>query len=301
MQLRQLESFVSVCDTRHFTRSAQALRVAQPSLSQQIRSLERDLGTQLFHRTRGNITLTDAGERLLPFARRILSDAESARREVQETVQLLRGRVRLGATPSLCASIVPDVLRRYHDRYPGIELFVDEGGSRDLIRKLSDGVLDLALIITPSHGVVPSLATTQLLREELVVVSSPDQPPMSQRQRLRITDLRHASLVMFRQGYDLREFTIAACHDAGFEPRFTVEGGEMDAVLGYVRAGLGAAIVPSMVAKRSGLRVTHFVKPTMYRTIAVGHHKDAAPTRAALELSAVLSEYMQNMQTSTAP
>jgi DNA-binding transcriptional LysR family regulator len=292
VQFTQLRSFVTVCDTRHFTRAAELLNVAQPSLSQQIKSLERELDTALFRRARGNITLTDAGAALLPYARRILADAETAQQEIQQTVQLQRGRVRLGATPSLCASVVPDVLRAFHDRYPGVELFIDEGGSQDLVRTLAGGELDLALIITPQHGLLPALAATELLREELVVVSSPDQPAPVRRRYIAVADLKHQSLVMFRRGYDLREFTIAACREAGFEPVFTVEGGEMDAVLGFVRAGLGAAVVPAMVASRSGLRITPFRRPGLQRGIAVAHRKDVTPTRAAQELRRVLVDHL---------
>ncbi|WP_431044397.1 LysR family transcriptional regulator [Streptomyces sp. P1-3] len=292
MQLQQLRYFAAVADTRHFTRAADLLHVAQPSLSQQIRALERELGADLFHRARGNITLTDAGEALLPLARQILADTETAHREVQEVAQLRRGRVRLGAPPSLCASLVPDVLRAFHARYPGIELFIDEGGSKDLVRTLAAGGLDLALIITPLTGDAPALATTELLGEDLVVVSAPSAPaPVSR--RIRVADLRDRPMVMFRRGYDLREFTTAACHAAGFEPAFTVQGGEMDAVLGFVRAGLGLAVVPGMVAARSGLRVTRFAAGEgMRRTIAVAHRKDVAPTRAARELRRVLLEHL---------
>ncbi|MFE4623045.1 LysR family transcriptional regulator, partial [Streptomyces mirabilis] len=97
MQFQQLQYFVAVAETRHFTRAADLVHVAQPSLSQQIKALERELGADLFLRARGNITLTDAGEALLPLARRILADADTARHEVQELAQLRSGRVRLGA------------------------------------------------------------------------------------------------------------------------------------------------------------------------------------------------------------
>ncbi|MFI9718172.1 LysR family transcriptional regulator [Streptomyces sp. NPDC052396] len=290
MQLQQLRYFTAIAEVRHFTRAAEALHVAQPSLSQQIRSLERELGAALFHRARGNITLTDAGEALLPLARRILADAETAHREVQEVAQLRRGRVRLGAPPSLCASLVPDVLRAYHARFPGIELLIDEGGSQDLVRTLASGGLDLALIITPLGVGAPALTTTELLHEELVVVTSPSVPPPSRRKRIGVEELRGQPMVMFRRGYDLREMTIGACRTAGFEPSFTVEGGEMDAVLGFVRAGLGLAVVPGMVAARSGLRVTPFEGERMRRTVAVAHRTDAPPPRAARELRAVLME-----------
>ncbi|MCM2429011.1 LysR family transcriptional regulator [Streptomyces sp. RKAG337] len=288
MQLHQLQYFAAVADLRHFTRAAESVHVAQPSLSQQIRALERELGAELFHRARGHITLTDAGEVLLPLARRILADAETARREVQEVAQLRRGRVRLGAPPSLCASLVPDVLKDFHRRYPGVDLVVHEDGSQDLVRVLAAGELDLALIITPLPVQAPALATEELLREELVAVSAPADPAPVRRAHLRIEDLRGRPMVMFRRGYDLREYTLAACRAAGFEPTFSVEGGEMDAVLGFVRAGLGLAVVPSMVAERSGLRITPFAAPGLHRTISVAHRGDVSPPRAARELRRIL-------------
>ncbi|WP_030020927.1 LysR family transcriptional regulator [Streptomyces monomycini] len=289
MQPQQLRYFVAVADTRHFTRAAEREHVAQPSLSQQIKALERELGADLFHRARGHITLTDAGRTLLPLARRILADTETARREVQEVAQLRRGRLRLGAPPSLCASLVPDVLSVFHAAYPGVELVVHEDGSQDLVRVLAAGELDLALIITPLPEQAPALATAELLREELVVVSAPDRPaPVGGGRRMRVEDLRDRPLAMFRRGYDLREFTTAACRAAGFEPVFTVEGGEMDAVLGFVRAGLGVAVVPSMVAARSGLRVDRFATPGMHRVISVAHRGDVSPPRAARELRRIL-------------
>ncbi|MET9549865.1 LysR substrate-binding domain-containing protein [Streptomyces sp. NPDC006627] len=289
MQFQQLLYFVAVAETRHFTRAAEEVHVSQPSLSQQIRALEKELGAELFSRARGNITLTDAGEALLPLARRILADADTARIEVQELAQLRRGRIRLGATPSVCTGLLPEILRAFHDRHPGIQLLIEEGGSHDLVRELARGALDLALVVLPLPSPSPALTTVELLREDLVVVSSPRA-----RRRLgesvRIADLQGERLVMFRHGYDLRELTVAACRAAGFEPEFAVEGGEMDAVLGFVRAGLGVAVVPRMVAERSGsdLRVTRLSQPSLHRTIALAHRSDVAPPRAARELQRML-------------
>src|SRR5262249_33989209 len=144
--------------------------------SQQIKALERELGADLFLRARGNITLTDAGEALLPLARRILADADTARHEVQELVQLRRGRIRLGATPSLCTGLLPDVLRAFHDRSPGIRLLIEEGGSPDLGRGRARGALALARIVLPLPPASPALTTVELLREDLVVVSSSEAP-----------------------------------------------------------------------------------------------------------------------------
>ncbi|CAM5391070.1 LysR family transcriptional regulator [Streptomyces spiroverticillatus] len=148
----------------------------------------------------------------------------------------------------------------------------------------------MALVVLPLPTPSPALTTVELLHEDLVVVSSPTE--RAPRRPVRIADLRDTPMVMFRHGYDLRELTVAACRSAGFEPTFTVEGGELDAVLGFVRAGLGVAVVPRMVAERAGtgLRVTELARPGLRRTIALAHRSDVAPPRAARELQRVLLE-----------
>ncbi|MFG2292930.1 LysR family transcriptional regulator [Streptomyces sp. NPDC048603] len=290
MQFQQLVYFVAVAETRHFTRAAERVHVAQPSLSQQIKALERELGAELFSRARGNIALTDAGEALLPLARRILADADTARLEVQELARLQRGRVRLGATPSLCTGLLPGVLREFHTAHPGIQLLIEESGSHDLVRELARGALDLALIALPLPPAAPALTTMELLTEDLVVISSDALPAPGGGGPLTIAALREEPMVMFRHGYDLRELTVAACRAEGFEPAFTVEGGEMDAVLGFVRAGLGLAVVPAMVAGTTGpgVRVTPLEGSPLRRTIALAHRTDVAPPRAARELKRML-------------
>jgi DNA-binding transcriptional LysR family regulator len=287
MQLQQLVYFLAVARSRHFTRAAELTHVAQPSLSKQIHCLERELGSELFHRARGNITLTPAGEVLVPFAKRILADVETARLQVHELAELRRGRLRLGATPSLCTGPLAHALAGFRVRYPGIQLVIDESGSRDLVRQLAEGAIDLAMITSPVHRGDPTLDTVPILREQLVV-AVPRTMGLDL-DSFRIEDLRDRPLVMFREGYDLRSMTLTACQRAGFQPRFAIEGGEMDAVLSFVEAGLGIAVVPSMVLQgRPQLRGVPFVPPTPIRTIALAHRTDVRPTRAAEEFRATL-------------
>ncbi|TCO57215.1 LysR family transcriptional regulator [Actinocrispum wychmicini] len=296
LTLQQLRYFLAVAEARHFTRAAELTRVAQPSLSKQIHSLESELGAPLFSRARGNITLTPAGEALVPIARRILADVDTARLEVGELVGLKRGRVRVGATPSLCVSVFADVLRRFHDAYPGIRLVVEEGGSRDLAKALLRGSLELALIIVPPEGTDPALTAKVVLEEDLVVASAADRPAPVNRPSTRLIDLRDRPMVMFRQGYDLRETTLQACRAVGYEPKLAVEGGEMDAVLRFVEVGLGVAIVPSMVlAGRPGLRGTPIAPPGLRRTVALAHRTDVPPTNAAQAFSDILVEYLRSI------
>ena len=296
MQLQQLVYFLAVARTRHFTRAAELTHVAQPSLSKQIHCLERELGSELFHRARSNVTLTPAGEVLVPFARRILADVETARLQVHELAELRQGRLRLGATPSLCTGPLAHALACFRARYPGIQLVIDESGSRDLVRQLAEGALDLAVITSPLHHGDPTLDTVPILREQLTV-AVPRAMDLDL-DSFRIGDLRDRPLVMFREGYDLRSMTLTACQRAGFQPRFAIEGGEMDAVLSFVEAGLGIAVVPSMVLPgRPKLRGVPFVPPIPVRTIALAHRTDVHPTRAAAEFRFTLLQLLSSAHT----
>lgn len=219
----------------------------------------------------------------------MLADAEAARRGIREVLRLDRGRVRLGATPSLCTGLLPGVLARFHRNHPGIELAIREGGSRDLQRGLAEGALDFALVVDTRLGDDPQLATLPLFTEELVVISSPSAPgPADRREQITVAELEGRPLVMFRHGYDLRETTEAACREAGFAPAFAVEGGEMDAVLELVRAGLGLAVVPRTLAGER-FRVARFAAPGLSRTILLAQRRNVELSTAARALADMLT------------
>jgi DNA-binding transcriptional LysR family regulator len=286
-QLHQLEYFVAVAEDRHFTRAAERLHVAQPSVSAQIRQLERTLGSPLFHRARGRVTLTDAGELLLPLARRALADVTELVDGISELDGLRRGHVAIGATPSLSTTLLPAALGRFHHRYPGVSLAVTEQGSPRLVDGLESGELDVALAILPLHQ--PLLVSATLAVEELVVVTSTDHR-LASRRWIEIADLRQVPLVMFRDGYDLKTVTLRACREAGFEPVIALEGGEMEGVLALVAEGLGAAIVPSIVASaRPDLHRLRIRTPSLRREIGLVRRRDRQPSRAAAALSSEIT------------
>ncbi len=294
MHLQQLAYFVAVAQTRHFTQAADLSGVSQPSLSKQIRVLENSLGTPLFVRDRGGVELTSAGEALLPHAQRILIDVEAAQRAVHEVAGLRRGLVRVGATPSLCDAALAEGVARFHQRHPGIDLVVEEGGSRLLAQALVRGRLDVALLIAPLTDSQDDIVTTPVLRERLVLASpvGADVPDS-----MDVADLRDVPLVMFREGYDLRDVTLVACRRAGFSPRIALEGGEMSAVLRFVETGLGHAVVPSMVlANRPQLQGTPLTNPVLERTVAIAHRDVGSMPLAARAFTEELAEHLAELE-----
>ncbi|MFE5407792.1 LysR family transcriptional regulator [Microbacterium sp. NPDC056569] len=281
VNLEQLRSFAMVAQLGNFTRAAEHLHLAQPSLSRQISSLEQSLGTELFHRARAGSTLTVAGETLLPLARRMLADEASVRRELDELAGLRRGRVRLGATPTLCVSLVAEALSAFHGTYPGIELHITERGSRGLLEDLGAGELDLALITTSDAASAERFTVTPLLVEELVVISSSSAPPLTGRESIGLAEVATLPQVVFSSTYDLRATTGAAFVAVGLSPHTVIEGAEMDAVLRFVERGIGVAIVPAMVLiERAGLRSVRLADPTLTRTISIARAADISPTTA---------------------
>lgn len=282
MNLEQLRGFAEVAQLGNFTRAAERLHLAQPSLSRQISALEHDLGVELFARARGGSTLTAAGECLLPLARRMLADAESIRRELAELSGLRRGRVRLGATPTLCVSLVAEVLSVFRAAHPAIELHLSEQGSLRLLDELAAGELDLALITTSAPDAPDRFTVDPLLVEELVVISSIDAPPIADTGSITLRQVAHLPQIVFNDTYDLRGTTDAAFAEAGLTPETVIEGAEMDAVLRFVERGLGVAIVPAIVlAHRPGLRSVRLTRPTLSRTVSIARAA-GAPHSAAV-------------------
>ncbi|WP_454294826.1 LysR family transcriptional regulator [Salana multivorans] len=294
MNLDQLRGFAEVARTGHFTRAARRLNLAQPSLSRQIATLENELGVELFHRARGNVTLTAAGEHLLPLARRMLADAEKARSEMAELAGLQRGRVRLGATPTLCTSLVVEVLADLRERYPGIDIEILERGSRSLIEALLEGALDLALIVTSvSSGAARAVLESEpVLSERLVVVSSAQRADtFAGQSAVTLAALARLPQIAFPESYDLRSAVDAALASQELTPVVAVEGAEMDAALRFVERGLGVAVVPAMIAiDRPQLRVTPLAERSLTRTVSIARRTDMATSHAGTALRTLIRE-----------
>ncbi|WP_067197206.1 LysR family transcriptional regulator [Microbacterium sp. XT11] len=291
MNLEQLRGFVEVARLGHFTRASESLHLAQPSLSRQISTLERELGLELFHRARGHIALTAAGETLLPRAQRMLAEAEAIREEMGELRGLRRGRVRLGAPPTLCISLVAETVSTFHAAHPGVDLHLTESGSRLLVEQLAVGAVDIALITESAGHAVPGVSLTRmpLLTEELVVVSSAAEPPITDGSAIELEQLAALPLIAFDESYELRATTDAAFRAADLTPTLVLEGAEMDAVLRFVERGVGVAVVPAMVLlDRPELRSVRLAHPSMTRTISLAHRSDVRPAAAVAAMRRVI-------------
>jgi DNA-binding transcriptional LysR family regulator len=288
MQLHQLRYLVAVAEEAQFTRAAARLHVAQPSVSAAVAALEVELGTALFHRSRGRVSLTHAGETFLPWARQALADCEAGQAAVHELLGLRRGRLALGATPSLTTNLLPSVLAAYHQAYPGIDLTVHEAGSQDLVDRLEEGKLDVALVILPVDR--PWVETSPLMEEELVLAVSGGHR-LAQREVIAIPELRGVPLVMFKDGYDLREATLAACRRAGFAPTLALQGLEMDGALALAAAGVAGAVVPASVLRPDGpLRAVRFQETELRRTVGLASRRDRPWSGAAQAFVALLRD-----------
>lgn len=288
IELRQLRYFLAVADRLHFARAAESLHISQPSLSQQIRALEEELGVVLFERSKRHVALTPDGEALLPYARKLVALADDAEEEFAERSGLRRGHVRLGATPTLGAHLLPRVIGGFFQKYPGLELIIVEEGSDRLARELDQGVIDLALLVEdPSlHGSV----FEPLLKEE-IVLAVPAGHPKSGRQAVDLKAMRDESFILCREGYHLRALTFSACEEAGFTPRVAVSGTDIDTALRFVRAGVGVTLAPKIALDENegvvGLRLS---APSLERTVGIAWNPHRYLSKAASALRDYLRE-----------
>ena len=286
IELRQLHYFVTVAHMRNFTRAAEQLHIAQPALSQQIQQLERKLHVSLFERTNRQVRLTSAGEALLVRAERILAEVEWARQEMQEYSEMARGRVVIGALQSLEAFQFPELLSRFHTRYPGVEIVLREESTEQLIALLDTRQLDMSVIqildnVWPPELTTSTIVTEKLLTEEVVLVVA-SHHRLAHAQHITMEALRDESFVSFKPGTGLRQVMMQRCIAAGFTPRMLLESGELATIRSLVAEGLGISVLPRSVAEASGKKVAIIsLEPPSMRTLMLAwqtniHHAPAS-------------------------
>ncbi len=289
MELHHLRYFEAVARHGHVTQAARELHIAQPSLSKQIQVLEAELGVALFNRVGRRIELTDAGELLLPYARRILRAVADAREALHERANLEHGRVSIGAPPTVGTHLLPQALADFNQRYRNIELELHEAGGSSLVQLLAEGAVDLAVVPLPVAGV----EVAELFTEELVVAVRPEHPLASQ-MPVVARDLEAEGFVLFPVGYELRDRTLQLCRNAGFEPRIVLDGAEMDTVLRLAAVGLGIAVVPRLALEGVEALVGVSIQDArLNRTLGLIWHPERHLSPAATALHGFLLERLR--------
>jgi DNA-binding transcriptional LysR family regulator len=290
MDLRQLEYFVSVAEERSFTRAATRCHVVQSALSAQIARLEREQRVTLFHRTSRSVQLAPAGELLLPHARRLLHGAEDARAEMAAFAGLLTGRLRLGMVGSVgnAAPVVESSLMAFHDRHPGVEIAVEDTGSRHMAEQVRSGDLDLAFIGLFADQSPSGLVHHVLTDEPLVAVMTRDHP-LAGRRTVDLTELAQAGpFIEMRTESGLRRQVDDAFDRAGVARRVAFELGTSESVVRFAGLGFGAALVPaSSAARATGVAVLTLTDPDARHPISLVHREpepSAPSARAFLTL-----------------
>ena len=246
MEMHQLRYFAAVARLSGFTRAADECRVAQPSLSQQIRKLEDEVGEPLLERERRRCRLTPAGELLLPHALAILEAAERGRLEIREMGGRVRGRVVLGALPTVAPYFLPEIVRAFQERHPAVDLEVREETTGQLLRGLEEGELDLALLSEAEAG--PRVEMETLFREELLLCL-PLRHPLARRRRLAADALRQERFILMQDDHCLGTQAREFCRTQGFRPRIACRSAQISTVQAMVRSGLGISLVPAMARK----------------------------------------------------
>ena len=255
MELRQLVYFEAVARHGGFSRAGEQLRVAQPAVSAQIRRLESELGTALLRRTTRRVALTEAGELFLVRVRSVLEQLDLARAEVGELTAVLRGRVRVGATPILGTLNLPAALAGFHRRHPGVALALRTGLIAELRAALDRGELDL--VLGPVHGEPGENHAVRKLAEESVVLAAPPGRPIAadpahSHRAPTLADLREEPFVCLPQGTGLHSLLTTAAAQAGFVPRIDFEADTPAGVRELVAAGLGVALLAESAAVAAG-------------------------------------------------
>ena len=257
---------VAVAQEGSFTRAAERLCLAQPSLSAQVRKLEQEVGARLFDRLGRRVALTAAGEAFLPHAQRALFEVEQAQQRVQEVLGLRLGRVRLGVLPSVGAHLLPGVLAGFRRRYPGVQVgLVEHNVSGEFERMVHAGQLDLAIIRMPRAR--SDLCGQTLVREPMMALVAPGHR-LAGCTRIGLASLAGEDFVTMKPGYGLRDLMVDMCARAGFTPRITVETGQLAIVRGMVHAGVGVSVLPRLAAGSEGPRLP-LAEPYAQRELGV--------------------------------
>ncbi|MGK0237553.1 MAG: LysR family hydrogen peroxide-inducible transcriptional activator [Candidatus Pelagisphaera sp.] len=243
MEMHQLRYFVAVAEEENFTRAAEKCFVSQPSLSAQIIKLESELGAKLFNRLGRRVELTSAGVFFEKRARSILMEAENAQLEISEGEGEPRGRLRVGVTPTVGPYLLPPVLANCRERYPDLQIRVEESQRRLLMDSLVGGQLDV--VISSYSGKVAHIEAEPVLQESLNLVV-PRNHALADKQEISIQDFKDEPLILLGESLVLGEKVLELFGRNNFEPKIGAVCSQVSTAKALVHSGVGLSILPEM-------------------------------------------------------
>ena len=259
MDLKRLHYFNQLAKTGNFTKTADQLGIAQSALSTSIKKLEQQLGLKLINRTERQMSLTAEGQVLLRHTKIILEDVEQAEKELQELKGLTSGVINFGAPAMLASYFLPDALEQFKKSYPGIQINIQEAGTATLAQMLVNGELDLALIRGDREH--EQIRQTLLARDQ-ISACVPAAHPFASRESITLDEFCRQPLVLFRNGYFLRETVNAYCQQHKLKPNIHFETNLPELLKSMVRREIGiGTCLPILVADDPQLKAIPFDPP----------------------------------------
>ena len=247
MEIKRLRYFVAVAEELHFGRAAERLEMAQPPLSRQIAQLEKDLGVQLFDRSRSQIRLTPAGDVMLERARDIIERLESTYREVSLIGQGSAGRLRIAFVGSASHGVLPTLIKSYRSHYPNVDLALSAMNNAELERAVIQREIDIA-VARPSLDIEELRTLT--LHQEPLMLAIPDNSRLNAVQNIALNDLTDETFVLYprRPRPSFADYILKVCAEEGLKPRETVFAQDYQTAISLVSVGVGISIVPESVS-----------------------------------------------------
>ncbi|WP_328296867.1 LysR family transcriptional regulator [Streptomyces sp. NBC_00435] len=288
MDFRQLTYFLAIVDHGGFNRAAAALYVSQPSLSQAVQALERDVGSSLFHRTGRRVVLTGAGTALVPRARDALHALELARASVGAVRELRGGRLEIAAMASPTIEPLSTILQRFTERFPAVSLSLRVALTReDVVERVRAGGCELGLLTTssplPDRDVVP-----HHVGDDRLVLVTPVDGPFPPGRPVRAERLEGHRLIVGQRGTGIRAY-VDDLMARGIDVRIAVETEHRMAFLPLVLAGVGLAVVTRSwadLSERAGALVLDLEPACLQHNVLVSRKAQLTPAaRAFLEIA----------------
>ena len=244
MEIHQLRYFVAVADEGSFSRAAAKVRVAQPSLSQQIRKLEAEVGQPLFDRLPRSVVLTEAGRCFIDYARQILASIGDARRCVDELKDEVAGRLAVGAIPTIAPYVLPELVVTFQKHYPEVTLEIIEDVTDGITRRIEAGELDVALASTCQQS--PTLRRESLGNEPLLALV-PEGHPLAKKTLVELDDLKSQRFLLLHEMHCLSQQVHHLLESRRLHPEIALAGSQLSTIANMVAAEIGVSIVPLMM------------------------------------------------------